>query len=128
MKKKYLLFIVCLACLTMVTTAQASHHLNCFVIAKGRSSGMEVTGGGLWGKHFILQRYIGAVPYISFSDCRKMTVVIIEREGIQSYSDVSCISLTNTFGTFVWRAFPDYYFGLMPKTSVKAFALEVSVS
>lgn len=129
MKRKYLILsIVFLACLSMATVTQAAFHQNCLVIANGRSGGLTIPGGWYWDHPITHPRYIGGAGSITYRYCEGMTVRVIDKTGIHMYSDVSQIALSQTIGVFLWRCFPDYYFNLMAKSRIYAFAMLVNIS
>jgi hypothetical protein len=126
MKKK--LYFICLitglVCVSIASSAQAITFGSCLIIAKGRSSGCE--GGAGWDP-FIHPRHIGFFPNIGFSHCSQMKVIIIDKGRVHHYSDVSAVELSQAIGAFVWRVFPDYFFNLPPRVSIKAAAIYASI-
>ena len=123
MKKKF--YLICLitglVSVSIASSAQAITYGSCLIIATGRSSGLSFDETP-WNP-FLGPRHIGFFSNIEFSDCSQMTVIIIDKGRVHFHSDVSNVALSQTIGTFVWRIFPDYFFNLPPRASIKAAAI-----
>jgi hypothetical protein len=127
MKKK--LYLICLitglVCVSIVSSAQAITYGSCLIIATGRSSGLSFDDTP-WDP-FLRPRHIGFFSNIGFSHCSQMTVIVIDKGRVHHYSDVSAVELSQAIGAFVWRVFPDYFFNLPPRVSIKAAAIYASI-
>jgi hypothetical protein len=124
MKKIQILII--LIPLLLAGTAQATIYTNCFVVANGRSSSLSHTEGIIpWNPP--ISRHVGFFSDIDFGRCENMKVIVIEKGTPHSLSNVSSIHLRQTVGSFMWRVFPDFQFGLPAKTRICAFALFAEV-